>query len=504
MHPVNGLYKVTFNNGKAAYTIYKDQGSILSKNRNYLAKVKNRLVIANNKGIFEYDVQKNIFEPSDFFKQLFGQTKVQYLKEDTRGNLWFTQSKKLGVIDFSQPSPKTVYLPELDNKLMGGNHEFIYPFDEDNVFIAGEEGFYLVDYEKYKNIHDNVSVLIRNVKSVGKSDSVYFDGYFTDKSEDSDHINKTAAAVNYKFNSLHFEYSSPVYNQQFTVEYSYLLEGFDKTWSDWSKKNEKDYTNLSPGSYKFQVKARTHAGNTSAVSSYEFIILTPWYRTVWAYSLYVLLVSVVIYFIYKWQKKKFALQQQRHEEEQRKIQYLHQLEIERTESEIIRLKNEKLENEIQHKNFELASTAMNMVHKGEILTKIKGELIRLKKTAGSQQTEEGYKNIIRMLDENKSKRDWDTLAVHFDKVHSDFLNALKEQYPDLTAGDAKLCAYVRLNLTCKEISQLTNITVKSVELSRYRLRKKLRLSSEINLSNFLSSIHSGYKNGNTGKENEMI
>ncbi len=490
IHPYHGLYKVSFNNQKPVYSIYNDKGNILSKNRNYLFKVKNRLVITNDKGIFEYDNRKEVFEPSGFFNAIFGHNAVQYMKEDEAGNLWFVQAKKLGVVDFSQQSPRIIYLPELDNKVMAGNHEWIYPYNENNVFVAGEEGFYLINFENYKKLKDNTSVLIRNVRSVGKSDSVYFDGYFAGNSGSQTHVNKMADRIGYESNSLHFEYSCPVYSQQSTVEYSYYLEGFDRDWSAWIKKNEKDYTNLPPGTYTFQVKARRHAQTSSVVSSYRFIILPPWYRTFWAYGLAILLVLVTIYLVSKWQKRKFLQQQQKHLEEQKRILYLHQLEMERREGEIIRLKNEKLVNEIHHKNSELASTAMNLVQKGEMLTKIKDEVIRMKNTAEKGHTQEDYKRIIRMLEENKATKDWDQFAQHFDSVYSDFLAALQEQYPNLTAGESKLCAYLRLNLTSKEISQLMNITVKSVELNRYRLRKKLQLSTEVNLANFLSTFHS--------------
>ena len=490
IHPFKGLYMVSYNNGKPSYTMYKDTDGILSKKKNFLFKVKNRLVISNDKGIFEYDEKKAVFVRSEFFYKLFGNERVQYLREDGQGNIWYIQSKKLGVVDFSQATPKMISVPELNNKVMSGNHEFIYPYDENNIFIAGEEGFYVIDYKNYKNHQDNITVSLRNVKSIGKTSTTYFDGYYLDKNGTVSNSTNKVEDVKYSSNSLHFEFSSPSYSQQATVEYSFFLEGFDEHWSEWSDKNEKDYTNLSPGSYTFQVKARTHEGNVSASRTYHFSILPPWYRTVWAYLTYILIALSVIYFLVKWQQNKFRLQQVKHEEDQQRVQYLHQLELDRTESEIIRLKNEKLETEIQLKNAELAATAMNLMQKGEMLAKIKGEVIRIKKTTDNSHAEEDYKKIIRMLEENKTKRDWDTFAQHFDKVHSDFLVALKERYPNLTSGESKLCAYLRLNLTSKEISQLMSITLKSVELSRCRLRKKLNLHSDVNLANFLSTFHS--------------
>ena len=90
-----------------------------------------------------------------------------------------------------------------------------------------------------------------------------------------------------------------------------------------------------------------------------------------------------------------------------------------------------------------------------------------------------------MAEENKRDRDWEQFALHFDKTHSDFLKALKERYPNLSANELKLCAYLLMNLSSKEIAQLMNISVRGVEISRYRLRKKLTIATEISLFDFL-------------------
>jgi DNA-binding CsgD family transcriptional regulator len=125
-----------------------------------------------------------------------------------------------------------------------------------------------------------------------------------------------------------------------------------------------------------------------------------------------------------------------------------------------------------------------------MLVKVKEEFVRMKKANDVDTESEDYKKIIRMLGEDKMKKNWEQFAVHFDKVHSDFLVTLKSQYPNLTPSELKLCAYLRLNLSSKEIAQIMNISVKSVELARYRLRKKLQIQPEVNILNFLLNFHS--------------
>jgi DNA-binding NarL/FixJ family response regulator len=85
----------------------------------------------------------------------------------------------------------------------------------------------------------------------------------------------------------------------------------------------------------------------------------------------------------------------------------------------------------------------------------------------------------------KSDEDWSRFALYFDEVHNNYLTTLKTKFPQLSNTDLKLCAYLRLNLSSKEIAQLLNISLKGVEVSRYRLRKKLGLATEVNLHDFL-------------------
>jgi DNA-binding CsgD family transcriptional regulator len=190
--------------------------------------------------------------------------------------------------------------------------------------------------------------------------------------------------------------------------------------------------------------------------------------------------------VYGRQKRKFSKQAEKHENEQKKLLYMHTLELDSAEKEIMRLKNEKLEAEVQHKTTELASTAMHLVKKGELLTKIKEELTKLKKRSADLKELEEVKKLLKILqEEDKMDEDWEHFAFHFDKVHADFLRELKNKYPKLSPNELKLCAYLRMNLSSKEIAQLMNISVRGVEISRYRLRKKFELPTEVSLFDFL-------------------
>ena len=485
-HPYKGIYKIEHNQaGVKTIKRYTDSNGLTAHN-NYVFKIKNRLVISTEKGMVEYDAATDRFRPSAFFKNIFGDVGVVYLKEDPSGNIWFVHGKKLGVVDFTGKKPQIIYFAELNNKLVNG-FEHVYPLNNNNIFVGAEKGFFHINYEKYKHSIHKFSVQIRSVKIINKTDSLIFGGYTNTAAK----LKEAIPEINNNWNSLRFEFSSTMFSQQSNMEYSFYLKGFDESWSAWSKRTEKEYTNLPAGSYTFQIKARNNLGSESAVSLYRFNILPPWYQTGWAYLGYTIMLFAFIYFLYELLRKKFHNQRLKHEQEQKRLQYLHQLEIDKTEKEIVKLKNEKLEAEIGHKNTELASSAMHLVQKGELLAKIKSELMRILKSLDNEKAIEEFKKMIKILnEEDKMDKDWEHFAHHFDKVHSDFLIVMKNLYPNLSANELKLCAYLRMNLSSKEIAQLMNISLRGVEISRYRLRKKLQIPTDTNLFNHLLNIYS--------------
>jgi DNA-binding CsgD family transcriptional regulator len=485
-HPYRGVYKIDLRPGQPALVrLYTENQGLPSSVKNQLFKVLNRIVVATEKGIYEYDPKTDRFQQSSYFTAFFGNRNIRYLREDASGNIWFVEDKNLGVIDFSWKVPKIIYFPELNDKMVSG-WENVYPYNNSNILVGSEKGFYHINYEAYKKNRYGLDVMIRSVKAFGNTDSLLFGGYFAQINQPLIQPENAIPSVSSNMNSLHFEYSAPVYAQQSNVQYSYMLNGFDTYWSEWSKKSEKEYTNLPPGKYEFQVKAKNNLGNESTVKIYKFVVMPPWYQTNWAYLTYIFLILCIIYLIYRSQKQLFLEQQQKYEEEQKRLTYLHELELEKSEKEIVKLRNEKLEADIAFKNTELASTAMHLVQKGELLGNIKEEMSRIKKNANGHAAPDEFKKIMRILsEENKMDKDWEQFAQHFDHVHSDFLSNIKARYPTLSPHELKLCAYLRMNLSSKEIAQLESISVRGVEIGRYRLRKKLKINTETNLFDFL-------------------
>ena len=486
-HPYRGVFKIDISNVQNPQSkIYNDHNGLPSAYNNHLFKIKNRVVVATEKGIYEYNASTDRFALSEYFKNIFGAKNIRHLKEDSSGNIWFIENKNLGVVDFSSEKPEIVYFPELDGKMVA-DFEYIYPYNKMNVFVGAEKGFYHINYDNYKRKYtSNIQVRVTGVKAFGKSDSLLFGGYFGQVNELAVQDKQSTPEVSSKHNSLHFEFSSPLYEHQNSVVYSYFLKGFDDKWSSWSSKSEKDYTNLPGGEYTFMVKAKNNLGSESEVTSYVVDVLSPWYRTTTAYLLYVIFFVSFNFLFFKKLKQLFAKQREKHEAQQQHLRYVYQLELDRSEKEIVALKNEKLQAELTAKNTELASASMHLLQKADLISKVKEGLTNIKKEGNSEPIPKHYKKLINVLNEEEHmEEEWDMFATHFDAVHLDFLRSIKKAYPSLTPHELKLCAYLHMNLSSKEIAQHMKISVRGVEIGRYRLRKKLRVPKDANLFEFL-------------------
>ena len=486
-HPYHGIYCITPNaNGSFTSHTYTQKDGLPSTLANYVYKIKNEVVIATEKGIYSFNTTKKIFEPNETYTNILGTQSIRYLKEDTEGNVWFIHEKMLGIIDFTNKQPSIMYIPELSGKLLSG-FECVYPYNQYNIFLGSEKGFFHINYAKYKKTLPNLQLQIRSVHIINEKDSLLFGGYYTPVNETQSQINNNN--IHYRFTTVQFQYSAAVFGTQGNVEYSYRLKGLNEYWSEWTDRTEKEFTNLPTGNFIFEVKVRNNLGNESAVVSYSFTILPPWYKTIWATIGYLVLFGVGMFSLFKWQQQKFNTQQLKYEAEQKQLQYIHELELSKTESELITVNNAKLEADLNFKNSELASAAMHLVKKGELLAKLKAELTHIMKGLDNTTAVAEIKKMIKALSEDDNMdKEWDNFSKHFDKVHSDFLIALKELHPTITPNELKLSAYLRMNLSTKEIAQLMNISVRGVEISRYRLRKKLSIPTEDSLFDYLITI----------------
>lgn len=477
-HPYRGVFKLSLSPDFKKITEqrrYGTEAGLPAVLHNYVFCIRNDILVSTPEGVYIYDVTNDAFVPSVQYRPLVN-IPIQYVTEDKTGNVWFVSNKRLGVLDFSRPlgeHPYTIsYFPELNGEILGG-FESVYVHDAENVFVSGQKGGILLNYKAYQERASKPNMLLRTVKAFDsdKKEQLLFGGYR--------HQKVPGNSLKYVFNSLQFNFSSTMYDQQDQVEFSYMLEGLETKWSAWSNRGEKEYTNLPAGMYVFKVKSRNGMGNESEEQRFSFSVAPPWYAHPVSYMLYAGLFIVFIFWLLSVQRKKLK---ERHRDEL----HVRQLEIEKKEKEVIKLRNEKLEAELGFKDKELANLTMNIIQRGEVLRKIKDNVTQTMNSLEDKEAQQNFKQLIRLIrSAERTNDDWEKFNTHIHHANENFFLRLKEQHPDLTANELKLCALLRMNLLSKEIAQLMHVTVKAVEVSRYRLRKKLKIDSEVNLYDYL-------------------
>jgi hypothetical protein len=156
-------------------------------------------------------------------------------------------------------------------------------------------------------------------------------------------------------------------------------------------------------------------------------------------------------------------------------------EIEKKQA-LMSIENEKLYQKIDGKNRELAISTMSMIKKNQFLSKIKKDLNNIDSVSK-------VSSVIKIIDRHLNNTDdWKFFEEAFNNADKDFLKKVKDIHPTLTNNDLRLCAYLRLNLSSKDIAPLLNITLSSVEIKRYRLRKKMHLTKNEGLTDHLLSL----------------
>ncbi len=172
------------------------------------------------------------------------------------------------------------------------------------------------------------------------------------------------------------------------------------------------------------------------------------------------------------------------------VKYRNKLKNTQLENELILTKRKELNASLEIKNNELIGKAMTEIHRTEIIDEILLELKNIKRKAVKKETQQAIDYIVKRLERDTNSDIWKEFEVRFEQVHESFYKNLILKHPDLTSKDKRLCALLKLDLTSKEIAQITGQSFKSVENARTRLRKKLEITNlKTDLSTYLSSFN---------------
>lgn len=241
--------------------------------------------------------------------------------------------------------------------------------------------------------------------------------------------------------------------------------------------------NLTSGTYTVTIFINDGL-NYKAVSNFTFQVAKPWFYSFWMLLLYAVLIVAVLYVYYRWNKMRYLQKLALREEELKHQKKILEMEL-KAENELNIQEYEKhiLELELQTKSSEVAGKSLSIAKQSEMIENIQ---TILDAETDFNKLKNEIKKAIKINAVNKNE--WETFETNLNQIHNEFIIALSKKFPDLTNKDIKLCIYLKMNLSSKEIAPILNISFRGVELHRYRLRKKLNLNKEENLSKFLLSI----------------
>lgn len=256
---------------------------------------------------------------------------------------------------------------------------------------------------------------------------------------------------------------------------SYKIKGVSSDWSAWQQDGMISFLQLPEGKYELKVRKYVIKGPFPELTC-SIEVRPPWYNTIWAWLLYIGLTWFIAQKVLRHNLRNL------HKEEQSKAEAERQLELQRMQE----LKSEMLEAELQNKNNELTLQTTALVKRNEAVQALLEELEKQKETLGDRYPNKLYNRMKALMEETlNDQEDWKLFESYFNSTHQNFMDRLRQQYSDITTGDLRICCLLRMNLSTKEIASLLNVSIRAIELRRYRLRKRLALEGDTNLVDFL-------------------
>lgn len=483
-----GAFKLNFNSDYSA--VVKTQ--LYNSNKGFptdllinVFDIGNQLIFGSESGVFEYNPTEDRFERvNELEKHLGGDISLVDVDIDELGNIFYIASSQIGKLT---PTIASAYEHETSSfnlimNLWNNDLGNIHVLNSENILIGAREGF--IHYTPNKNIQTDgdFKIQFNSIRLTTRTDSVLYAGFGAITNQD--------LSLPFRFNDLNFEYSATHFASEGQLEYAYKLDNFGEEWSNWSHDSKQTFTNLYEGDYSFQVKARNIYGKETEPITFRFKIKPPIYRTVAAYTLYVTGTLALLFLGFKTLDYRFKKEKAQLEDSKNRVISQKEAEIrsvsEKSEAEIMLLRNEKLQAELTLKNQSLTSSAMNLIQKNQLLNQIKNTLKSLSDDDQEKATKTKLQRIVKSIERDlSSSAEWEQFESNFDQVHGQFITRLKQAYPNLTPQELKFSAYLRMNLNTKEMANLLNISVRGVEIGRYRVRKKLGLDRSENLSDFI-------------------
>lgn len=501
-HWQKGLFRLTFDTQFTyvqTMTHYGTRQGLPEDTNNVPYLLDGELVFSSGGGFFRYNAEEDIMEPNEQLNMLFADHKPSSIRIhplEGEGVLFVSENfigvgrhNRQGNINIDSTS-----LSHLTKELIIG-FESVKMLDDNTMILSSECGFSAIDFDRMEQSsvrEGSHGVFIKSIYYTKPHKQLIYGERYAHQASDVTTMSEVAA----RNNCIRIEVALPEFRDTNSVEYSFMLDGYDTSWSHFSTVNSKEYTGLKGGKYMLLVKARNRLNGKESSTSLQFSVAPPYYATPIAIFIYALMAAamlcVLIMLIARHSNRNLLNIQRQKEEELRRQQLYNEQLAKEHEKEIIILQKQALEHNLRNKSDELASSTHNLIRKNEILMSVDNSIGKVTTTLHAGDVTKALTQLKRLQREIKENiahdSDWEKFSNNFDTVYDDYIKRLSEGFPKLNINDLRLCAYLRMDLQTKDIAPLMNISVRSVEMARYRLRRKMELSRDVNLSDFLQKF----------------
>lgn len=454
-HPYKGFYRLSLSTDldsvveQQSFEHYTNINPFNVK----IYEIKNRIVIRSNDNWYTYN---SILDQLQRFSEFDHYNKMEIVHQ-SQDILWFLSSEASRELMATNLKQNFITVSErnLKNRLVPGA-ERIVPIDSNSAMITLNDGFGVINRNHIDQYLESAEVAKPQLNSLRILDG------FLDLSSPFELTYRQAA-------SMEIQLSAP---SLISPNFTYKLEGPREESKD-TQDGLIKFQGLSFGKYKLSVSAVNVNGIVSSPQVISFTVKPPWFWSPYAMTAYLLCFVCMALGVRLITKSKLKKKQAQVEARMERKQ----------EEAIVLLEKEKLAKEIKNKQNELTGTSLVLAKKNELLLELK-HLVALNKDNFNSQKR--YENLVGKIDKSlNNSEEWHDFELNFNELHQDFFEKLLLNFPSLTPKDLKLSAYLKMNLSSKEIAPLLGISVRGVEIHRYRLRKKLGLDSSKHLSNFL-------------------
>lgn len=486
-HGYKGVFRIRVND-ELTHVVsiehYTNQNGLPSQFNVNVHPWQDDLVFSTNNGIFNFNAATSTFEPNTSLNKLLG-TDKNIRKIITKGNrTWVVIDNEIAYFDNRHPEHGVMGGPFLSMKnTLNRSMECIVPINDSNAVIGTTLGLFAFQNHT-KPAKTAPKVLFSTIDYVA-GDSIFFL---------SSNTAQAVPELPFNFTDVQFFFSVPWFHDKNNVQFSYLLEGHGSTWSEWSAEPTKNFSHLKSGNYTFRVKARSMSGEEAQEASFRFVVRPIWYRTPVAVAGWVLVILALTYLIVRQLNKIVHKEKEKTRLEEKKLQRVLELELQQLrlekERQLILEDKDKLEEDVIHKSKELVNYTMLLAKKRELMIEMQAELSELKVKARNDVVRSRLQDLSRRIEVNLNDEQYLQLfETNFERVHQNFFNELKAKFTDINQKELRLCAFIKMDLSNKEIASILNISVRGVETARYRLKKKLNIDADEYLSDFFEKIN---------------